>query len=168
VSKLHGFKASDVLDLEFLVAQSLGFEFWVRGAEKALRGWSLELQDQPSPPLDAIQTSLSAALDRLHASRYTDAEFLFAPSQIAMACWRLANRELVDNFLEWKYAAAESEEGGSVPYGAPIEVLKRVIAEVEDVIRDAPGTNPDIKKIKEVDKRLKACTNPEKIPGTAL
>jgi cyclin H len=166
VSKLQGFKASDVLDLEFLVAQSLGFEFWVRGAEKAVRGWSLELQDQPSPPIDTVQKALSAALDRLHASRYTDAEFLYAPAQIALACWRVANRELVDRFLEDKYTAASDAD--SLPYGAPLDELRRVIEEVEEVVRDDSGANPELKKIKEVDKRLKACSNPEKIPGTAL
>ena len=34
----------DILDNEFLVAQSLAFEFWVRGPDKALRGWALDLQ----------------------------------------------------------------------------------------------------------------------------
>ena len=36
--------AQEILDHEFLVAQSLSFEFWVRGPEKALRGWSLDFQ----------------------------------------------------------------------------------------------------------------------------
>ena len=35
---------TDVLDTEFTVAQSLGFAFWIRGAEKAVRGWTLEFQ----------------------------------------------------------------------------------------------------------------------------
>ena len=48
VTKIAKLNPADVLDTEFLVAQSLGFEFWVRGAEKALRGWNLELQVRPS------------------------------------------------------------------------------------------------------------------------
>lgn len=44
VQKIAKLQPSDVLDTEFLVAQSLAFEFWVRGAEKALRGWGLEFQ----------------------------------------------------------------------------------------------------------------------------
>lgn len=168
VSKLQGFKATDVLDLEFLVAQSLGFEFWVRGAERAVRGWALELQDQPTPPIDAMQRALPGALDRLHASRYTDAEFLYSPAQIALACWRASNRELVDNFLDWKYESAASEEGAPQPYGCSVSDLRRIIEEVEEVVKDDSGANPELKRIKEVDKRLKACTNPEKIPGTAL
>lgn len=42
--KFAKLQPEDVTDTEFLVAQSLGFEFWVRGPEKGLRGWSLELQ----------------------------------------------------------------------------------------------------------------------------
>jgi hypothetical protein len=44
VQKIAKLQPADVLDTEFLVAQSLAFEFWVRGAEKALRGWGLEFQ----------------------------------------------------------------------------------------------------------------------------
>lgn len=167
VAKLKGFEASDVLDLEFLIAQSLSFEFWVRGADKPLRGWYLEFQDQAVPPMDSLQRSLPAALEHLSASRYSDAEFLFAPAQIALACWRLANRELVDNFLEFKYQAAEAEEGAGLPYGTELGELRRLLGEVEEVVRGA-NAKFELKKIKEVDKRLKSCTNPEKVPGTAL
>lgn len=167
VAKLKGFEPSDVLDLEFLVAQSLGFEFWVRGADKPLRGWYLEFQDQAIPPTDNLQRALPAALEYLSASRYSDAEFLYSPAQIALAAWRLANKELVDNFLEFKYQAAEAEEGAALPFGAPLAELRIVLAEVEAVVA-ASTAKFDIKKIKEVDKRLKGCTNPEKVPGTAL
>ena len=42
--KFKGLTQGDILDTEFLLAQSLGFEFWIRGPEKALRGWGLEFQ----------------------------------------------------------------------------------------------------------------------------
>jgi cyclin H len=42
--KFKGLTQADILDTEFLLAQSLGFEFWIRGPEKALRGWGLEFQ----------------------------------------------------------------------------------------------------------------------------
>lgn len=154
-----------MLDLEFAVAQSLGFEFWVRGADKPLRGWSLDLQTTPDS-ITAVQNSLPTALQNMYASRGTDAEFLFAPSQVALACWRLAARELVDAYLVEQYAEAEAT-GAPTPYGAPREDLLRIISDVEDIVRAGTG-DLDLKKVKEVDKRLKACTNPEKIPGTAL
>ena len=49
ISKFAKCQPCDILDTEFLVAQSLSFEFWVRGPEKALRGWALELQVCPLP-----------------------------------------------------------------------------------------------------------------------
>lgn len=42
--KFKGLSQQDILDTEFVLAQSLGFEFWIRGAEKAFRGWGLEFQ----------------------------------------------------------------------------------------------------------------------------
>lgn len=168
VSKLKGFKPADVLDLEFLVAQSLSFEFWVRGADKALRGWSLELQDQAKPPVELIQRVLPSALESLRWSRYSDAEFIYTPSQVALACFRIANAELVDSFLEFRYAAASTTEGAGLPYGMPLDDLLRLTKEIEGVIRAAGKGEFDIKHIKDIDKRLKSCTNPEKIPGTAL
>lgn len=44
MSKIPKLTPEDVLEKEFLVAQSLSFEFWVRGADKALRGWTLDMQ----------------------------------------------------------------------------------------------------------------------------
>jgi cyclin H len=165
VKKFEKFKADDVLDLEFLVAQSLSFEFWVRGAERALRGWALELQSSPVPGAgERAQRALPKALEALAASRMTDAEFLFSPAQIALACWRVADRELTDAFLNAKYDAAGE---GKVPFGIGRDELLRVSGEVEAMVRTGEAQH-DLKKVKEVDKRLKGCANPEKVPGTAL
>ncbi|CAK9780137.1 cyclin-like protein [Cutaneotrichosporon oleaginosum] len=165
VKKFEKFKADDVLDLEFLVAQSLSFEFWVRGAERALRGWALELQSSPvSGAGERAQRALPKALRALAASRMTDAEFLFAPAQIALACWRIADRELTDAFLEAKYDGAEE---GKLPFGIAQDALLGISGDLETMIR-AGEAQQDLKKVKEVDKRLKSCANPEKVPGTAL
>lgn len=43
-----------------------------------------------------------------------------------------------------------------------------ILGEIEELIRGVGTDEVDLKKVKEVDKRLKGCTNPEKIPGTAL
>lgn len=191
VKKFEKFKESDVLDLEFLVAQSLGFEFWVRGAERGVRGWALELQSTPAGSLggasagERAQRALPRALEWLSTSRLTDAEFVYSPAQIALACWRLADRELADAFLASKYAeyeasgeadGAEDGEGEGegegegnrkIPFGIPRAQLLRISGEIEDMIR-AGEAKHDLKKVKEVDKRLKSCANPEKVPGTAL
>lgn len=183
VKKFEKFKESDVLDLEFVVAQSLSFEFWVRGAERGVRGWALELQSTLLPGAgERAQRALPKALEVLTYSRLTDAEFLFAPAQIALACWRIADAELVDAFLGAKYAAFEESEGDrlgegegdeeeermrNIPFGIPRADLLRISGDIEVMIRTGEAKH-DLKKVKEVDKRLKSCANPEKVPGTAL
>jgi cyclin H len=71
---------------------------------------------------------------------------------------------LVDAFLEWKY---RSYDGEGLLYGIEREDLVRIVEEVQDVIQSGKG-EVDKVKVKEVDKKLKGCTNPEKVPGTAL
>lgn len=180
VSKLSGFKAADVLDLEFVVAQSLGFEFWVRGADKSLRGWALELQATPvENASERVQRALSGALERLVAARFTDAEFLYTPGQIALAAWRSAEGELVDAFIDARYGEVDGNgvangetvetvaNGGGTPFGIPKTKLLEIIQQVQDMISTAQ-TSYGVDEIKKIDKRLKRCANPAKVPGTAL
>ncbi|KAK4689232.1 cyclin H, partial [Tremellales sp. Uapishka_1] len=169
ISKFAKLTPGDVLDLEFVVAQSLLFEFWTRGGEKPLRGWSLELQSQPDSPIDAIQAALPRAVDYLSASRFTDAEFLYTPSQIGLACFRLADESLIDSYLEWKYASAAAEESEQeLPFGIPRAHLLEIIQSIQEAIARHAAGEIDLKMVKNVDKRLKSCSNPEKVPGTAL
>lgn len=185
-SRFQKLSAADVLDLEFVVAQSLHFEFWARGAERALRGWTLELQvgcvdmrreraytrkNCPSVSEAAIQTSLPQALTHIQLSRQTDAELLFTPAQIGMACLRMANRQLVDSFLSWRYELSmqdDAEEPATAVYGVEREKLLTVLDEVEECIKTAGDGAIDLKAVKQIDKRLRLCQNPEKVPGTAL
>ncbi|WRT70076.1 uncharacterized protein IL334_007070 [Kwoniella shivajii] len=199
ISKFSKLSPDDILDTEFLVAQSLGFEFWVRGAEKSLRGWSLDLQNQPNPPLDVIQKSLNEALGYHSTSLFTDSEFIYTPSQIGLACWHLSNKTLIEDFLDYRYSSFvpsndpsdEARERGSgaqndgegdedvrvdgeekdhlrtLPYGLEKERLLAILEEIETLVSHGKE-EIDLKKVKTIDKRLKSCTNPEKIPGTAL
>ncbi|WWD19781.1 hypothetical protein CI109_104245 [Kwoniella shandongensis] len=187
ISKFSKLTPADVLDTEFLVAQSLGFEFWVRGGEKALRGWSLDMQNQPHPPFEVIQKALPIALTHLSTSLLTDAEFIYTPSQISLACLRLANKSLVDTFLDERYTSLANSSSTrtstpslnddddddveklerSLPYGIEKSRLLEILEQIEQMI-ESGGGELDLKKVKDVDKRLKQCTNPEKIPGTAL
>ncbi|WWC64757.1 uncharacterized protein I303_107368 [Kwoniella dejecticola CBS 10117] len=184
ISKFSKLSPDDIIDTEFLVAQSLGFEFWVRSAEKALRGWSLDFQNQPNPPIDTIQRSLSEALKYLSQSLMTDLEFIYTPSQISLACFHLSNPTLVEEFLRHRYTNfkskltstpndAESGEGDQedqqeLPYGMTQVRLLDILRDIEGIIKTDGAIDIDMKKVKEIDKRLKNCTNPEKIPGTAL
>nr|ODN89598.1 cyclin H [Cryptococcus depauperatus CBS 7841] len=159
VSKIPKLSADDVLEKEFLVAQSLGFEFWVRGPHEPLRGWGLELQDQSDPPTEMILKALPIALNHLSISYLTDAELIFTPSQISLACWRMADKMLVESFLEQRYQYPL--------YGLTRSRLLEILDQIQEMISSTEG-DIDLKKVKEIDKRLRQCTNPEKIPGTAL
>ena len=72
----------------------------------------------------------------------------------------------MDGFLEQRYNSAASTEE-DVPYGMEKGVLLGILEDVESMINQESG-GVDLKKVKEVDKRLRTCSNPEKVPGTAL
>lgn len=112
--------------------------------------------------VDRIQKAIAPALDYLQHSRLSDVEFLYTPSQIGLATLHLADSVLVDEFLARRY------ESDPLVYGIEKDALVEIVSEIEDMIRAVGKGEVDLKKVKEVDKRLKGCTNPEKIPGTAL
>lgn len=71
-------------------------------------------QEEPRAPIEAYQSALMDALKALEKSRLTDAEFLYTPSQIGLACWRTASRSSVDSFLDWRYTPAQPTKKKSV------------------------------------------------------
>jgi cyclin H len=85
-----------------------------------------------------------------------------------MAAWYLSSEDLVLSYIDWKYEGDEpmEEDNGESPFGSAKDRLLEIIKEVAEIIESAGEV--DIKKVKEVDKRLKGCTNPEKVPGSAL
>lgn len=105
-----------VLDLEFLVSQSLQFEYAVVGAHRALYGLMLDIQTLAEPPSrEAVHALAASSHSHLTNSRLTDAEFIYTPSQIALACLRAAEgaqasgRDLVNRWLDSKEARAKTQ-----------------------------------------------------------
>ncbi|KAI0274627.1 cyclin-like protein [Gloeopeniophorella convolvens] len=141
---------SDVLDLEFLVAQSLAFEFAVWHAHRALWGMWLDIQELPqAPPHQELQRIYDSALQYIRTSRLTDAELIYPPSQIALACLSLAHPEIAASWARSKNADAVLET---------VEIIKQAIT------RD--GNIPSVDVVREIDRRLKICKNPEKVVGS--
>ncbi|KDQ12878.1 hypothetical protein BOTBODRAFT_34025 [Botryobasidium botryosum FD-172 SS1] len=140
---------ADILRIEFLLAQSLRFEFAVWHAHRALWGMFLDLQILPDVEPDVVKLAYKKALDHARASRLTDAELIYTPSQIALACLLLANP-----MLARQWARAKSEE-------AAVAIIEPIVEMVE---RD--GVQPDIGLVTTIDRNLKLCKNPEKIPGS--
>ncbi|KAH9486787.1 Cyclin mcs2 [Psilocybe cubensis] len=143
---------NDVLDLEFLVAQSLGFEFAVWHAHRALWGIWLDIQNLPSVT-EKLQPELyDTALGHIRASRLTDAELIYTPSQIALAAFSLT---LPDITSEWIASKTPSDSWR----------LTKSINEIKEMIT-SQGHPPNIESVREVDRRLKICKNPEKVVGS--
>lgn len=149
---------SDVLDLEFLVSQSLNFEFAVWHAHRALWGIWLDLQSLPDVSEDLRpQDVYDIAIKHVRASRFTDAELIYTPSQIALASLALASPLLAERWADSKAAA-----GAAQPLSATLDptlgLVKYIITQM--------GHPPDVEAVREVDRRLKLCKNPEKVPGS--
>jgi cyclin H len=93
------------------------------------------------------------ALVHVQASRLTDAEFIYTPSQIALASMSLAAPDTVTKWAETKVSLESRPSVSSV-----IESIGRLIV--------SSGLPPDVESVREVDRRLRICKNPEKVPGT--
>ncbi|KAI0778062.1 cyclin-like protein [Trametes elegans] len=161
---------SDVLDLEFLVAQSLGFDFAVWHSHRALWGIWLDVQVStpmirrcqlrtdtaqtlPDTPIEELSKAYETAVGHVRAARLTDAEFIYTPSQIALACFSLASPALASAWAHAKFPASARP--------LVLDVLEPIKALI---LRD--GSPPDVEAVREVDRRLRLCKNPEKIPGS--
>ncbi|KAF6766339.1 cyclin-like protein [Ephemerocybe angulata] len=143
---------SDVLDNEFLVAQSLSFEFSVWHAHRALWGIWLDVQTLPDSTVKLSPDIYNSALSHIRASRLTDAEFVYTPSQIALAAFSLAAPEVAARWLESKNSAAHT-------------ISPNVIEEIKTLIQ-TQGHPTNVEAVREVDRRLRLCKNPEKVPGS--
>ena len=85
----------------------------------------------------------------VRASRLTDAELIYAPSQIALASLSMVNPNLA---LAWAQSKGSS-------------AILPVIGEIKSMI-NTDGQAPDVERVREVDRRLRICKNPEKIVGS--
>jgi len=139
---------ADVLELEFLVAQSLGFDFALWHPHRALWGAWLDLQNVTQLPPPELEQIYNQAMGHVRASRLTDAEFVYSPAQIAAACISLASPPVADTWMRSK---------GSD--GSFINPLSAMLQEGSKL--------PGVDMIREVDRRLKLCKNPEKVVGSS-
>ena len=99
----------------------------------------------PPPELDHVYNQ---AMGHMRASRLTDAEFIYSPAQIAAACISLASPQVADTWMRSK--------------GADVSFIPSLCAVIQD------GTElPGVEMVREVDRRLKLCKNPEKVVGSS-
>jgi cyclin H len=95
------------------------------------------------------------ALNHVRASRLTDAELIYTPSQIALACLSLASPDLA---TEWAKA--------KLPVDSPAYTILQSIVEAIKSLVILSSLPPDVESVRAVDRRLKLCKNPEKVVGS--
>ncbi|KAF9056310.1 cyclin-like protein [Panaeolus papilionaceus] len=143
---------NDILELEFLIAQSLGFEFSVWHAHRALWGIWLDIQSLPDTAQSYPQSIYATAMDHVRASRLTDAELLYTPSQIALSALSLVLPEAASQWISRRAPEQANSLAGL------IENIKQLI--------NTHGRPPAMDYVRELDRRLKLCKNPEKVVGS--
>ena len=160
------------------MAQSLGFEFAVWHSHRALWGIWLDLQvsyslmcfadvslliyfhqSLPNCPPDTREI-YDKALGHVRASRLTDAELIYTPSQIAFAALSLVVPDLA---IQWSTSKMQHV---SSPSHLSADTLPIVIDGIKSLITSA-GHPPNLEAVREVDRRLKLCKNPEKVVGSS-
>ena len=109
----------------------------------------------PPPAQDVLHSAHKVALDLVRRSRLTDVELLYTPSQIALACLHRANAQLAEPWLLNKI-----ERDPTIP-PETASILDTI-----SLIIDADGAPPPLEVVREIDKRLKLCKNPEKVVGS--
>ncbi|KAI8457377.1 cyclin-like protein, partial [Phakopsora pachyrhizi] len=156
----------DVLSLEFLVAQSLRFQFKVHHPHLAARGIYLDLQQcfLEAMDLNLLSNSWSKVSSLLRSARLTDLEFLWAPSQIAAAAWWAVDKTLTEN---WLLKKSDRKNLSQLP-SLSIESLTSHLSSISKVFLRAQEAPINKDRVTAVDRRLRFCRNPEKDPNSSL
>lgn len=124
-------------------------------------------QTLPDIPLDELRKAYDLALTHARASRLTDVEFIYSPSQIALACLSLASPQLPAAWLASKHDinSPSPPSSPSAPVSTPDSEILALLEPIKAMIL-AEGSPPNVEAVREVDRRLKICKNPEKVVGS--
>lgn len=111
-SRIPKTKPADILDLEFVVLQTLQFTLLVHHPFRPLWGFFLDFQNvllHPSPVMyDVSVDTLGRLYDQAKAwlNDYTlisDVSFLFTPPQIALAAFYACDKRITERYLRLKF-----------------------------------------------------------------
>ncbi|KAJ1655258.1 hypothetical protein IWQ61_004958 [Dispira simplex] len=147
----------DILDYEFTVCQGLKFEFTVHHPYSALYGYFLDCQNNIKS-MALLTQVYNKAMDWCHKSIFTDLMFIYFPSQIALACMKLAGQELdwdIDVYLRQKF-----------PDGNTVQRLDIMVDHITFILKEYKSPTPNV--VRDIDRRLTFCRNPEKDPSRIL
>lgn len=127
-------------------------------------------QTLPNTPLSTINTLIQATHPLIAFSRQTDLELTYAPSQIALAAMHQTNPELINTYLTHinTSSPAEGDKNPRTALPIPTDALVAILEDIKSVLREQGSKTLSMERVKEVDRRLRTCANPELIKGTAL
>lgn len=120
-----------------------------------------------------VEVTYPRAHSTILSLRITDAEFLYAPSQIALAAFHAVDPSLTERWLASKLDLSEKSTIRQHPAdeAAPSmeETLNDTVNPIVALAEAAKaGKLTDIEKVRAVDRRLRFCKNPEKDPNSSL
>lgn len=121
-----------------------------------------------------VEITYPRAYSIILSLRITDAEFLYTPSQIALAAFHMVNPSLTERWLRAKLdlkassklRKAQADEDDKMTMEVIISDVVNPIVALAEAAR--AGKLTDVDKVRQVDRRLKFCKNPEKDPNSAL
>lgn len=150
----------------------------------------LSHQELPGVEYGQVYAAWSAAKEYLARARLTDVELIYAPSQIAAACFRLADSELFDKLLNVLFTSAGANGNGHTDVDMDIkEGIKQdgtngkadeaaqldrdgLVRKIEEIQRDIEampsGGGFDMKQVKAVDKLVRGAQDPAKNKASKL
>lgn len=142
-----------VLDIEFLVLQSLKFTLSVFNPFKSLHGFYLDLQATlPDIGLDNLGRVHDQARAFISQSLISDAQFLYTPPQIALAAMFSVDAATTTLYLTSKLIG----EGSHMSIDHLLAIIKNCVTEMQRL--DLPSSDVG----KSIDKKLHLCLNPKK------
>jgi len=173
---VEGTKAEDVLASEFLLTQGLRFTFDVRHPFRALEGAVMELQALSKDDLPAlpggeavfgakpqnmerrVRDAHGKAREYLKTSALlTDAYFHFTPSQIMMAALMIADKELIQWYINCKFLSGAGDLQEKI-----LTTAEKCAVMLRQVDTSLESSTTEKKELGALSKKLKKCRNPEK------
>ena len=184
IAELNNVSEENVKAPEFLLLQGLRFTLDVRHPMKGLPGGHVEMSDLAEEgSLDHVEPGkagakrIGAAADHAKrllatAAQFTDAYFLYTPSQIWLAAVMVADRALAESYIEAKINGIQALGAAS---DTVVDKLKQKLlatisscAVLLESYRSPEDDAAQRKEMKRIGKKLTVCQNPEKMDIVAV
>lgn len=187
IAELNNVSEDNVKAPEFLLLQGLRFTLDVRHPMKGLAGGHVEMSDMADEGLmkrvEAGKSGakrIGVAADQAKrllatAAQLTDTYFLYTPSQIWLAAVMVADKDLVESYIEAKLDGLRSLGATATGDAASVSHMKQkllaTISSCAALLESHRSPEDDVaqrKEMKRIGKKLTVCQNPEKMDIVAV